>query len=175
MTTQASAEQLAAWLAKNEPGLFNALMREAATQAARDSGQLSGILDWFKTAGSAIGSAASTAGGAVTNAVKAVGGYLASEQGMNTLATLGTAYVGYKTQKNVLETQMQLASAGLSPAPITNVPSVANPSVTVPVYTPTNQVATDQLLYQLRPTFFEQYKVPLLIGGGLLALFVALR
>lgn len=159
MTTQASAEQLAAWLAKNEPAIFDALLRAAATESA----QLSGITDFLKSLGTSV-----------TGAVKTVGSYLTSSQGIDTLTTLGSTYLGYKQQQNVLQTQVSLAQAGYSPAPIQN--TIGANNQVVPVYTPTNQVATDQLLYQLRPSFFEQYKAPILIGGGLLLLAViALR
>lgn len=158
MTTEASAEQLAEWLAKNEPALFDALLREAATQSA----QLHGVTDFLSSIGTSI-----------TSAVKTVGSYLTSEKGINTLTTLGGAYLGYKTQQNVLQTQVALAQAGMSPAPIQN--TVDQSGRPVPVYTPTNQVASDQLLYQLRPSFFEQYKWPLLIGGGTLLAILALR
>lgn len=159
MTTQASAEALAEWLAKNEPALFDALLRQAATDSAR----LNGITDFL-----------SSIGNAVTGAAKSVGTYLTSQQGMNTLTNLGTSYLAGKQQQKVLSTQVALAQAGMSPAPIQN--TIGANGQTVPIYTPTQQVATNQVLYQLQPSFFEQYKTPLLVGGALaLVLLIASR
>lgn len=147
------ATQLAQWLALNEPALFSALQREAATQSAT----LNGITDFLSSIGTSIG-----------DAVSNVGSYLASSEGVKTLTSLGTTYLGYKQQSNVLKTQVQLAMAGQAPAPIMN--TVGANGQIVPVYTPTNQVASNPLLARLQPSFLDQYKMPLLIGGGILAL-----
>lgn len=153
MIARQPAMQLAQWIAMNEPALFSALQREAATASAR----LNGITDFLSSVGSTL-----------SEAVSNVGSYLASSEGVKTLTGLGTAYLGYKQQSNVLKTQTQLAMAGMAPAPIMN--TVGANGQIVPVYTPTNQVATSQLLMQLQPSVFQQYKMPILIGAGVLAL-----
>ncbi len=155
MTTPTSATALAEWLAANEPELFEVLLREAATERA----QLHGLTDFLSTIGSSISTAAST-----------VGNFLTSSKGMDTLTSLGSTYLQVRQQSNVLKTQVALAQAGMLPAPISN--TIGANGQTVPVYTPTNQVATNQLLARLQPSFFEQYKMPIVLGGAALLLLV---
>lgn len=160
MMTEDSAVAFAAWLAKQEPALFAALEREAATTSAR----LNGITDFLSSVGSSIGSA-------VTNVAK----YVTSSEGLNSLVNLGGSILQSKAQQNVLKTQLNLAQAGLAPAPIVNAQNPTGSIVPVPVYQPTNMPVTTSLLQNLQPSFFQQYAVPIALGVGGLFLFMALR
>lgn len=158
MMSPRSASMLAQWLAQNEPAIFAELEKNAAIEHSRLNGW-SDIL--------------SSVGNAVSSGVSAVGDFLTSEKGIASLTGLTTAYLAGKQQSNVLATQLALAQAGQPPAPIQN--TIGANNQIVPVYTPTNQVATNQLLYSLQPSFLQTYKVPLLIGATGLALLIVLR
>lgn len=158
--SEESGIALAQWLAKNEPALFDLMAREAATESA----QLNGISDFITSLTSSV-----------TTAAKSVGTYLTSAKGMDTLLAAGSAYLGYKTANNVLQTQAAIASAGGFPAPITNTTNPAN-GQSLAVYTPTNQAVTPSLLNQLQPSFLSQYGPMLALGGvGLFVLISLLR
>ena len=157
MITPRSGAALALWLAKNEPEIFAIMEREANAKMAT----LSGWSDVLSNIGTGI-----------SNAASAVGSYLTSSQGANTLTSLASTYLAGKQQKNVLNTQLALAQAGLPPAPITN--TIGANNQVVPVYTPTNQVATNQVLMSLQPSFLDKYKIPIIAGGAGLILLIAL-
>lgn len=159
MTTPQSAQALAEWLSTNEPDLFAELTRIAASEAAK----LGGFTDILAKIGNSA-----------TAAVKAVGGYLSSSKGIDTLTSLGATYLGYKQQTNVLQTQVALAQAGLPPAPITNVQSPVTGGI-VPVYTPTNTLVDQSILARLQPSVLQRYGLPVALGAGVLALIFFLR
>lgn len=151
-----SAIEFAAWLEENEPALFNELNRTAVASGAG----LAGVSDWFKSVGSTLSSG-------VSNVAK----FLTSGEGFATVAALGTAYMTTKAQGNVLQTQMNLAQAGMSPAPIQN--AIGANGQIVPIDSRTGQPVIDLSRYQ--PPFLQQYMVPMLIGGGILIAFFMLR
>lgn len=154
----AAAEQLAEWIATEQPQLFAALQ-----QAVARSPGVGGITDIL-----------SSIGAGVSSAVKNVGSFLTSTKGLETLGALGSTYLATKTQQNVLQTQVALAQAGYSPAPITN---VMGPNGTmVPIYQPTQQPVSAAMLAQLQPSFIERYGIYLALGGAaILALFLLRR
>lgn len=155
---QQSATEFAAWLAQNEPDLFAALTREAATKSAR----LNGVMDFL-----------SSAWGNVSDAVSNVGSYLTSGDGLNNLVKLGGAYIQGQTQQNVMQTQLAMARSGFSPLPISN--QIGANGQTVPVYQPTGQPVSNQMLSQLAPGGLGSYAIPIAIGGGLLLLALLLK
>lgn len=161
MTPIKSAEALALWLSRNEPMLFEQLQMRAMASEAGES-NLAGVMDWLKSAGTSV-----------TNAVKSVGTFISSPAGMQTMVGLGTTLLQNKQQMAVLQTQAAMAQAGMTPAPIQNTTNAYGQ--TVPVYTPTNQVVSPQILASLQPTFLQQYALPLTVGGGILLIMLAMR
>lgn len=158
MITEDSALAFSEWLAREEPALFDALEREAATKSAR----LNGVTDFFKSVGASI-----------STAVTSVAKYVSSTEGIGTLAALGGTILQSKAQQNVLKTQVALAQAGAPPAPIVNGYN-ANGQI-VPIYQPTNMPVSNSMLANLAPSFLQQYALPIAFGGGLLLLFAVLR
>lgn len=158
-----SAVALAAWIAKNNPQLFDELAKRAGT------GTLGAWTDVLKTIGSNVGTA-----------VKAVGGFLASSDGIKTVSELGNVYLANKAQKNALQLQIEYAKASNPPLPIdTRVdPNTGQP---LPYYlTPTgNSVPlTPQVYQQLRPPMTLQDYLPwimLAAAGGFLIYFLTRR
>lgn len=102
-----NAEQLAIWMARNQPALFAAI--------ARKSGNAETTLGSLWTA---IGSGISKAGMIASTAVKSVGGFLANPSNMKNLADLGGVYLTTKAQKQALQYQMQQLSQGSPPADV---------------------------------------------------------
>src|ERR1051325_1184573 len=140
MMTQQSATEFAAWLARQEPALFAAIQRDAATASAR----LNGVSDFFSNIGSSI-----------SDAVSSVANYVTSDEGMNSLVKLGGSILQSKAQQNVLQTQLALAQANRPPAPIVNTQNPTGSIVPVPVYQPTNMPVTPTLLSNLQPSFLQ--------------------
>jgi hypothetical protein len=163
---EVAAEALAQWLAVNEPELFAAL----AARADR-TGDLSGITDIISSIGSGIAKAASTVGSGLTAAVKGVGSFIASKDGLSTLASLGGSYLQTQAQKNALQVQLAQVQAGQPPAPIETRYDPTTGSY-VPVYVPASgvpQALTPDLSAQLlRQAGFDWGRwAPWLIGGGI--------
>lgn len=158
MMTQDSAEEFAAWLAQNEPSLFSALEREAATVGAR----LNGISDFLSTIGSSL-----SAG--VSNVAK----FITSDEGLKSITGLGAAYMTTKAQSNVLSTQLALAQSGMMPAAIQN--TIGPNGQIIPVYSPTNQPVNSALLNQLQPSLLSQLALPIGLGVAALVIIMALR
>jgi len=153
-----SAVELAAWLAENQPNVFAALETRAATASAR----LNGITDFLSNVGSSI-----------TTGVANVAKFLTSNEGLASIGTLGTAYLQNKTQANVLQTQMNLAMAGQSLAPILN--TIGANGQTVAIDQRTGMPFTSQNIGQYQPSFLAQWGIPLAVGGGLLLIMAMLR
>ena len=160
MATTAQYE-LAMWIARNQPLVFQQLVREANRR-----GQLSGITDWLSTVGSSLGEAA-----------KSVGSFLGSKEGIATVGTIGALYLQSQAQKDALKLQVRQAQAGQSPVPIQSVG--ANPYSSVPIYTDplTGQQSylTPQLTAQLQPGMNWSQVVPWILGGVGLLFFLARR
>lgn len=154
MITPQSATDLANWIAQQEPALFAALQREAATAGAR----LNGVTDFLSNIGSSI-----------SNAVSNVASYVSSSEGMQNLVKLGSSILQSKAQQNVLQTQLNLARAGQAPAPIVNTYPTGT-TASVPVYQPTNMPVTQSMLSNLQPSLLQQYALPITIGVGGLVL-----
>lgn len=152
--------ELAVWIARNQPHVFEALVREANKR-----GQLHGITDWLSSVGSSLGDAA-----------KSVGSFLTSQQGIATLGTIGGLYLQTQAQKDALKLQIRQAQVGQAPIPIQSVG--ANPYSSVPVYTdPTTGQSyslTPQLTSQLQSGNGWRDSLPWLIGGGFLILVLAM-
>ena len=54
--------------------------------------------------------------------------------------------------------------------PKTAVPTIVKPTATIPRSTATMPTATMPILIEEKPTFFKKYRLPILIGGGVLLL-----
>lgn len=130
------AEELAVWLAKNQPDVFQALVT-----TAQHKRQLAGITDWLASVGTTVG-----------GAVKSVGSFIASPQGMATLGTIGTVYLQNQAQKEALRLQMAQAQAGYPPQPVYTAGSgeYAQPYYRDPTTGQTYPL-TSQLANQLKP------------------------
>lgn len=107
----------AAWLAENQPAVFNALLRRAAPQLPAQG--LSGFTDILKSIGGTIGSAAKTVVTTLGSAVQSVGGFLTTSGGQQTLQTALQVYA--QTQMPAAQTiaqQQALAQSGAPPADV---------------------------------------------------------
>jgi hypothetical protein len=119
-----AAQGFAAWLEKNEPDLFQALLKHAA--AGKGLGDWSSIL-------SDVGSIASSIGSDIGSAATSVGDYLTSSQGLQTLSSLASTYLSSQTQQSVTQMQLDRAQQGLAPAPVSYATNAAGQ--VVPFYT----------------------------------------
>jgi hypothetical protein len=97
------ADRLARWIADNQPRLFAQLL----TRSGLPKEELAGIFDSLSTFGTSVG-----------NAVSSVGSYLTSQDGLNSIAKLGTTYLQTQAQRDALQTQLRLAQSGQPLAPI---------------------------------------------------------
>lgn len=153
-----AAEQLAAWLAKNQPRLFDALARQAAAKSAHTVG---GFLDVFKTVGTALGTG-----------VKAVGSFLTTGGGLQAISELGSAYLTTQSQRSALDLQVAQMRAANAPFPI------STNEVGGAVYTAANGSTyplTPQLAAQLRgSTGMSQYLPWILLAGGAVVVLLLL-
>lgn len=150
-----AAEAFAAWLAVNEKKLFAALevrARAAAANAAAAHGaahavragaqvpaahaQLGSWSSILSDVSSGISDALSSAGSAISS----VGSYLTSSSGLSSMSNLANTYLTSQAQRQVTQTQLQLAQAGQSPAPI-SYEQTANGTV-MPIYSGTQSVDT---------------------------------
>lgn len=145
-----NAQDLAAWIAKNNPPLFLALKKNAEARA-----HLAGITDFFSSIGSGL-----------ATATKQVGSFLTSEDGLKTLGALGGAYMAHKSQKEALQLQVKLAQAGQPLAPVTygadpygGAGAYYYPSNGAPV------MMSSQLAQQLSPPVNWSRYLPFIIGG----------
>lgn len=102
-----SAEQFAKWLANDQPELFVALYRKANPSVVKSLSDFSDVL--------------SSIGTGLSSAVSAVGSYVSSPQGMQTIGTLGAAYLASKASTSAVSTNLARAQAGYAPAPIQTV------------------------------------------------------
>lgn len=152
---QQSAEAFAKWLANDQPELFVALYRKAIPAPIVKS------LADFSDVLSSIGTGLSAA-------VSAVGSYVASPQGAQTLGTLGAAYLASKASGQAVQTNYTRAAAGLAPAPIQTIynPNTMQYEAVLPQangsYMPLSQA-------NVMPSAFAQ--IPIWVyfaGGGLL-------
>lgn len=153
-----SAVELAAWLAENQPALFAELEKNAAIAGAR----LNGITDFLKSVGSSVSTG-------VANVAK----FLTSNEGLATVGTLGTAYLANRSQQNVLQTQVALAQAGQSLAPIQTAYGANGQPISIDART--GMPITSQNIGQYGPSFLAQWGLPLGIGAGLFLLLTVLR
>lgn len=146
-----SATELALWLQQNEPQIFAKLTEEVAKRSGGKLGDFSDIL-------SGIGTAA-----------KNVGSFLASPDGIKTLSAVGSVYLQSRAQTAALNTQVKLAQAGYSPAPIRNVIDGTTGQVTTQIITPQGgaQPFTPQNASYYQSTANMKLYLPWIIGGGL--------
>lgn len=154
---QVSAQSLAAWLAKDQPELFVALVKKAMTKSGAQLGDFSDIL--------------SSIGSSIGDAVSNVGSYLTSSQGLSALTSLSGAYLTSQAQKQAVNLQVARAQAGQSAAPIQTVFNPNTNQYQAVVTQPTGAVVplTPQLQQSLIPS------VPnwvLYAGGGLVLMFI---
>lgn len=147
-------EALALWIAKNQPQVFERLMRSAQQRA-----QLSGITDWLSSVGTSLG-----------GAVKSVGSFLSSPEGMATVGALGTVYLQTQAQKDALKLQLSQARAGYPPQPVYSVGTQNVPYYQDPA-TGQSYPLTSQLASQLQP---PMNWTPIAIAGGVGALLLVL-
>lgn len=167
---QAAGDQLAVWLLHTHPDLFLAAYHMAAFGATPKTTGLGDVSDFLSSLGDTVESAASS-----------VGNWLTTGGGLNSLASIGTAYMNSQTQQNVLQTQIARAQAQQPPLAITYQPtatgqvvpvlpvSAAGTPVTVAGQNP--QVvsyvqATPSVLATYTPAFNWQQYLPY-IGVGL--------
>lgn len=167
LTLQSPQEELALWLAKNQPQVFKSVLRTLAQDEARRRGTgMAGISDWLSGIGSTLG-----------GAVKSVGSFITSPTGLATLTAAGGLYLQTQAQKDALKVQVANARAGYSPAPIQTIGTT--PQTQLPVYTdPATGIQypfTSQLSSQLMPQkTFRDYLpwIGLGIGGVALVYFL---
>lgn len=110
---------LAAWLAENQPNVFNALVRRAGIAEAPQ--RLEGFTDILKSLGSGISNVAKSVAGGLSSTVKSVGAFLGTKEGAASLTALASTYGAIqlsKVQSQAVQTQASRAAAGLAPAPI---------------------------------------------------------
>lgn len=153
----------AAWLAENQPAVFNLLLKKADPAAKPQ--QLEGFTDVLKSIGSAAGSAARVLASGLSTAVKSVGSFLGSSSGQQTLQTALQVYAA--TQLPAAQTiaaQNGLAQAGQAPADVQMQWSPAQQQ-----WIPTGNVAA------LKPSFMDQYGPWLLAGAAALLALLILR
>lgn len=168
MTTATISKQdsnvlLAAWLAENYPALFAQLVAKVAP--AQPAQPLQGFSDVLRSIGSGITSAASAITSTLSSGVKAVGSFLGSQQGQETLTGLAAAYGALNAA--TISTQQQRASAGQAPAVIETRYDPSTQSY-VPIYAPTGTTGyavTGEVLNTLQPSFLKKYGMVLAIGG----------
>lgn len=149
MISRQSAHSLAIWLAEQQPQVFEAVLRTAMGESKP---QLNGLTDWLSSIGTSVG-----------NAVNAAGRYLASDEGMKTLSSIGQVYLASQAQKDALKLQLAQAQAGNQLYPIQSVGQ--NPYSAIP--TINGQTLTPTLTQQLYPTNNAKW-IPWAIGGVLL-------
>lgn len=168
-----SGEEFALWLAKNQPDLFLKMLKAA------QGGKLAGLTDVLASIGSGLSTAA-----------KAVGSFAVSKEGATTIASLGAVYLTTRQQKAALNTQVQLAQLGQSPAPIAMPPGMqpilssapVSPVTGIPTASGTLQnfqpiPYTPEVGQQLVTTAAFKAYAPwaLAVGGVFLALFAFRR
>lgn len=136
MIMKKNADQLALWLADNQPEVFAAMLYKATRRTAPK--QLGGLAETLSSFGASLGSA-----------VKSVGSFIKSEDGMKTLGTVGGLYLQSQAQRDALRLQTQMVQSGYAPYPVQNVG--VNTNSAVPVYGPTGQVLNPSLMNQLMP------------------------
>lgn len=100
-----AAESFAKWLAQDQPALFVALYKKAVPAQTRQ--ELSGFTDVLSSIGSSLG-----------NAVSQVGSFLASPAGIQTVSTIGGAYLQSQAAKQATQLQMARAQSGQYAVPI---------------------------------------------------------
>lgn len=150
------AQELAKWLATNQPDIFLALQKNAEARA-----QLAGITDLFSSIGTGL-----------VNATKQVGSFLTSQQGLETLTGLTTAYVGYKglqAQQDAIKLQTRLAEQNQPLAPVQQVRDPYTGQV-VPYYYGQNAPPvplTSQLAQKLAPAGGIPSWAPFAFVGGI--------
>lgn len=166
-STAVSHTLLAAWLQENYPQVF-AELAQYANAPPPDRQSLSGFTDILSSIGSGISSAASSVASGLSSTVKAVGGFIASDAGQQTLATIVNAKLQSNVNKQLVAAQIARANADQAPAPVQN---AINPATGT--YMPTLTLAngqtvpvTSSVLAGLQPTFMQRYGIWLL--GGLL-------
>lgn len=178
-----AAQAFAAWLEQHEPDLFQALLKQAATEA-----KASGLGDWSSIL-SSIGNVAGDIGSGISDAASSVGSYLTSSQGLSSLSNLASTYLQSQTQQSVTQMQLARAQQGLPPAPVSYATNSAGQ--VVPVYTAGNlppsltgsaqplNLGNGQTGYQLNSqalatlagsSTLKQYLPWILLGGGALLL-----
>lgn len=175
-----SAQAFSVWLLKEHPGLFYAVAKHVSPQLGGFSDILSNI------------------GGAFTNAVSGVSDWVSNPDNVKSLTSLASTYfaaqaaqANAKTQLAVLNTQVQRAQAGQTPAPISYAYDANNQPV--PVYTGTNALPglgsplmlpsgqpayamSSSSLNSLQPSFVQKYGMWLAVGGAAaLLVFASLR
>lgn len=132
-------EELALWLAQNQPEVFENVLRTARGGSLGAPRGLAGVTDFLTSIGTSVGSA-----------VKNVGSFLASPDGMKTLGAVGGIYLQSQMQRDALRLQLATVNAGYAPLPIQNVGTSTNTSV--PIYRPTGETLTPSLARQLAPS-----------------------
>lgn len=108
----------AAWLAEQQPAVFNALARQAGAGSSQPM-KLEGFLDTLRSIGSGITTAAKTVAGAVGSTVRSVGTFLGSQAGQATLSSAVQIYSQtHMPAAGVISAQYQRAQEGQAPADI---------------------------------------------------------
>lgn len=165
MLLKKNTDALAVWLAENQPEVFESVLRTAlGKKIPRSVSGLSGISDTLSSLGTSFGSA-----------VKSVGSFLASENGIKTLGTVGGLYLQSQAQRNALRLQTATVQAGYAPYPVQNVGVDTNSAV--PIYGPTGQRLTPSLTQRLMPqgSILREYLPWALVFAGALALLFVAR
>lgn len=124
-----AAQAFAAWLEQNEPDLFQALLKHAATESSAK-----GLGDWSSIL-SSVGSVASDLGSGISDAASSVGSYLTTGGGLTALSNLAGTYLQSKTAQSVVQMQLARANQGMAPAPVSYATNASGQ--VVPVYTAT--------------------------------------
>jgi hypothetical protein len=169
---EVSTVLFAAWLQENYPDVYAQLAQQVG---AGPTQHLNGFTDFLRTAGSAIANTAKTVVSGLSSGVKAVGGYLASSNGMETLSALAQTYSA--VNQATLATQYARAQAGEAPATIETRYDPATGQY-VPIYAPnagSGYLVNQNVLSKLSPGFFQKYLWWIVGGVGVLAVILILR
>lgn len=159
----------AAWLAENQPQVFNALAQRAGAQTGQPQ-QLSGFTDLLSSIGSSISGAARAVAGGLSSTIKSVGGFLGTGAGQQTLTALATTYAASQAGP-ALQLQADRAAAGQPPAPIQMVWDAAQQKYVAT--DPAGQLLSAQRLASYQPSFLSG-ATPWILGGGALLLVTLL-
>ncbi len=162
--TKKSAIQFAQWLQATHPDIFVSILHHA--QPVNKLGDWSDVL--------------SSVGDAASSAVSAVGNFVSNPANVNALSSVATAYFKSQTpspvlanqQGMILNTQLQRAQAGLSPAPVGYQTNAFGQQVPVYAQGGSTYPLSASNLASMQPSFLQKYGMILAIGGGVVLLLV---